>query len=187
MNWSAVSVLARPTFYPVTLAEAKAACRVTHADQDAQILGYVAQAVAEIDGPNGEGIAMCQQTWRLQMDRFPPGAITLPGWPITAVAGFNYRDPTGTPQLLSAANYRVDIWSEPYRIEADAWPSTDSNIGAVWIDYTLGAASASDIPEDLRGAVLARVQQFYDAETYGPLDQFIQRTLGRYRRGFVAA
>ena len=71
MNWSAVSVTVPPTAYPVSLEEAKSACRVMHSDQDAEISGLMASAVHEFDGPDALGLALMEQTWRLRLDAFP--------------------------------------------------------------------------------------------------------------------
>ncbi len=184
-HWPSVTVLTAPTGYPVSLQEAKAACRVTHADDDAQILGLIAAAVDEIDGPDGIGIAMLEQSWRLTLDRFPRGMIYVPGWPIASIDSVNYRDADGADQVMSSGNYTVSL-REPVRIASDQWPTTEDEIGAVWVDYTVGVPSPSAVPENLRLAVQARVQQLYDAETFALLDQFIHATMSRYRRGMIA-
>lgn len=186
MRWSSVTVQTGPTAYPVTLQEAKAACRVLHADQDAEILGYIAAATAEVDGPKGIGIALLQQTWRFEMDCFRGDIIKLPGWPITSVDSVNYRDEAGANQTVSTADYTVSL-VEPVRIESEDWPNVEDKIGAVWVDYTLGSAVVSGVPEDIRLAIIARVQQLYDADAYGLLDNFINATHARYRRGLIAA
>ncbi len=184
MNWSAVSVQTPPGTPPVTTAEAKAACRILHSDDDAEIDRLVLSAVAEMDGPDANGIALMEQTWRLTLDAFPGGEIVLPGWPIKSVTSVNYKDTSDVSQTF--ADFRISL-AEPVRIEADAWPSTSTDIGSVWIDYVVGESAATDIPADLFEAVRATVMMHYDADTYGPLEKFVERIMGRYRRGHAAA
>ena len=110
----------------------------------------------------------------------------MPGWPIKSIVAVNYKGTDGIDAVMSSVDYVLSL-AEPVRIEADAWPSTSTDIGSVWIDYVVGEASASDVREDLRNAIRASVQQQYDIETFGQLQNFKDRVMARYRRGMSAA
>lgn len=72
-----------PASLPVTLAEAKAHCRVDHDDEDAMLTAYISAAVAHLDGWRGVlGRAIMPQTWAVTVDA--AGDYVLPMPDVTA-------------------------------------------------------------------------------------------------------
>lgn len=68
-----------PASLPVTLAEAKAHCRVDHDDEDALIEAYIAAAVAHLDGWRGVlGRAIMPQTWAVTVDAAGDYVLPMP-------------------------------------------------------------------------------------------------------------
>lgn len=194
-DWTGVSVKTRPAEQPVTIEDVKARLRVDFDDDDQVIAKLIAGAVARIDGPDGIGVAMMQQTWRKSMDCFPC-TIRLPGWPVKDVTSITYVDQDGTTQTLAPAAYRVDYDSEPVRIEpayGTSWPVTRAVAGAVKVEYQLGEASADNVPADLIDAVCMLVAHRYEnreAVLVGVAAQLlpmgVEHILAQYSRAHVA-
>lgn len=162
--WAGVTVVQKPADELVSLVRVKSHLRVDFDTDDALIAGLLKAAIARIDGPDGIGFAMLEQTWRRSMDCFP-WCIHLRGAPIKAVTSIKYQDPDGVQQTLAPADYIVDLDSEPVRIEpafGRSWPGARHVIGAVKVDYQLGVESADDVPSDLIAAILLMVGHWYE-------------------------
>lgn len=191
--WDRVKVVTKPAGDVLTLAELKTWLRVDVTTDDDLLARLLKGAAARIDGPDGIGYAMLSQTWRLTLDAFPH-TIQLPGAPVKSVTSITYIDSDGTEQTLAAEDYRVDVGTDPARIEpayGKSWPSTRHVIGAVKVDYVLGEADAADVPADLIDAVCLLVGHRYEhreaaGENMSELPLGVEWLLKDYRRGAVA-
>lgn len=190
MTWRGVEVIARPPEPPITLKEAKDVLAIYHEDDDELIESLIRAATAEVEGPFGAlGIALMQQTWRLTLDAFPCAEIRLPGWPIMSITAIRYFDDLGAQQTLATTEYRLVLAPRPVRlVPTTRWPETASDYpGAVEIDYVLGQSDPTDIPADLRLALLHIVaHRFEHREAVGdddmvPMPLSAQAMLGRFR------
>jgi uncharacterized phiE125 gp8 family phage protein len=155
-----------PANPPVTLSEAKAHCRVDHADEDALLTSLVAAAVAHLDGWSGVlGRAIVTQTWRQDFDGFGGVGdlrLRLP-MPAASVVSLVYVDGEGDSQTLDPDAYvlRADVlgsYIEP--AYGEAWPTTRNQTGAVRVTFTAGAAVA-DVPQPIKQAILLLVGHWY--------------------------
>lgn len=173
----------------MTLAEAKRYLRVFHDDDDDDITSMIAAAEASIEGPNGIGIALLSQTWRLSLDHFPC-EIIVPLGPVTGVTSVTYRDDAGADQSVSGLRYDLD--QQPLRIwpaRDTSWPSVACEPGAVKITFECGYQT---LPQDLRWALLLLVGHFYENREavaeggLSELPQGVASILERYRVGRVA-
>lgn len=191
--WDRVKVIAKPTGDIISLAALKLRLRIDGDDEDDLLMSYLRGAVARIDGPDGIGYAMLEQTWRLTLDAFPH-TITLPGAPIKRVAKISYLDASGVEQVLDAADYRVVADMEPARVmpaTGKVWPATLHAVGAVKIDYVLGEAEAANVPADLVDAACLLVGHRYQnreavGDNMSELPLSVEWLLKEYRRGAVA-
>lgn len=193
--WSRVRVTTPPAAEALTLAQIKDRLRIdpSNTDHDALLPEFQRQAVAEIDGPQGVGVALMAQTWTLTLDRFPP-EIRLPGWPVTGVAAIRYIDGAGVMQTLLAADYRLVVGIDPVSVTpTGSWPATDGRRGSVEVDYTLGAATPDAADPGLITALSLLIGHYFEhreavvigaAPAQLPLG--VAHTLDRYRRGMVA-
>lgn len=173
----------------VTLVEAKKHLRILHSDDDEEILDIIAAAQAQIEGPNGIGIALAPQTWRMSLDYFPC-EIIVPLGPVTAINSITYTKEDGTAG--STDRWRVDIDSQPCRLWPpydESWPVSRCEPGAVKVTFTTGYAS---VPADLRAAVKLLVGHLYEnreATTDASMTELpmaVSSILNRYRVGRVA-
>jgi hypothetical protein len=148
------TLIAGPGEEPVTLAEAKAWCRIDASDEDALVSALIAAARLQVESLTGR--ALVTQSWRLTT--CPAGRlVVLPVIPAIA--------------LLEAPDDAV--------LQGDAVLLAEPLSGEVSIEYTAGYGDAVDVPQDLKQAVLTLVAYWYenrDALTATPpnFDRLIQ-------------
>lgn len=183
-----LSVVTPPSEEPITLAEAKAQLRVTHAHEDDLINGLIAAARELVE----------QRTWRqlitstlmLCMDRFPSGRdIILPRPRLVSVASIRYLA-SGVWVTLDAGRYTVDALNEPGRVQVDhsGWPAADDTLNSVQIQFVAGYGAASAVPPSIKSAIKVLLTGLYDTRDELPLrterafqsliDPFCVRDLG---------
>ncbi|MBB2819001.1 head-tail connector protein [Rhizobium phaseoli] len=158
-EWTRLVRTVAPASPVVSLEEAKRHLRVLHDDDNADIEAFIAAAIAAIEGPNGIGIALSPQTWRMSLDHFPC-EIVIPLGPVTAVTSVAYTDAAGSPATVSGLRYDLD--SSPLRIwpaRDTTWPTIYCEPGAVKVTFVCGYAT---LPPDLRAAILLLVGHFYE-------------------------
>lgn len=156
----ALRLLEAPAEQPVSLAEAKAHCRVDHTDEDALIGSLIAAATGHLDGASGIlGRCMVTQEWALDLDAFPE-TIALPLAPVVTVDAVKYIDGSDALQTLDAAEYVVSNGRIEAAPDAD-WPVTRDRQGAVTVEFTAGYGAAEDVPAALKAAMLLMIGHWY--------------------------
>lgn len=151
---------------PVTLAEAKAVCRVD-ADitaDDAMITGMIKAARGQAEQITCRTIVRAQ--WERSLDAFPEGGIEL-AWPtVETINSIAYVDAAGALQTLSSALYTLDGREDPgwaMPAEGADWPATLDTANAVRVTFTArwleGGTDAC--PEDIRSWIMMRVATLY--------------------------
>lgn len=189
-EWLRLVRTVAPASAVITLAEAKRHCRVDHADDDTDITELVEVATAAIEGPNGIGIALKPQTWRMSLDYFPC-EIKIPLGPVTAISSIGYTDSAGAAATI--ASWRVDFDTQPCRIwpaRDTAWPAILCEPGAVKVTFVCGYAT---VPSDLKAALKLLVGHFYEHREAVTTDlkaidlpMGVDAILNRYRVGRMA-
>lgn len=146
----------------VSSATAKLQAKIDSTADDSLIAIYVAAARQWVEQMTGYGIGA--QTWDYQQETWADEWY-LPVAPLTSVASVKYFDASGVEQTLSASVYRVDLASEPGRIElvsGQTWPVLETGRGLpITIRYTAGFTSAN-VPTPLVQAILILAGHFYD-------------------------
>lgn len=149
--------LITPPANPVSLTEAKAHLRVTHALEDGLIGVYLAAALEEVETHIEQAVGT--QTLEWSADAFPPGEIELPMPPLQSVTSVKYRDANGAEQTLAGAAYAVDAVSSPGRVvPVDSWPATDVVPNAVTVRFVAGYSTA---PAVVKAAILLLTSDLY--------------------------
>lgn len=157
-----LKLLLAPSVEPLTLAEAKAHCRVDVADDDALITSLIvaARQVAE----HLTARALVTQQWRLTLDAFPDAAIDLPLPPLASVESVKYRDAAGVLQTLDAAAYTVHTSALVGQVApayGQTWPSARDQREAVVIDFTAGYGNAAAVPQAIKQWLLLSIGGWY--------------------------
>lgn len=162
-----------PASEPVTLAEAKAQCRVElgFTDDDAILTTFIAVARRAVEKHTGVGII--QQSWTLTLPQFPPfgGPIDLPKGPAISIDGVTYLDANGATQTLDPATY---VWVRDQLSDRlslaynKVWPVTYGQANAVTIAFTIGFVEditadplVAAVPDDIKAAMLLMIADLY--------------------------
>ncbi|HWA42163.1 MAG TPA: head-tail connector protein [Hypericibacter adhaerens] len=152
------TLIAGPGEEPVTLAEAKAFCRIDTTDEDALISALIAAARLQVESLTGR--ALVTQSWRLAI--CPRGLVVeLPVIPVSA--------------LTAAPDGAI--------LQGDAVLLASPETGEITIDYTAGYGGPEDVPGDLKQAVLLLVAFWFenrDSPEAAPVG--FERLLSSYAR-----
>jgi uncharacterized phiE125 gp8 family phage protein len=162
-----------PTLDPISIAEAKAHCRVSIDDDDGLLAGYILAARAHVERETGR--VLMTQRWDLNIDRAWPrswdGAcyrsrIVLPLPPLRSVVSIQYVDDQGVTQTLAADQYRVikgEIFGYVEPAFDVAWPAVRAIGDAITVRFEAGYGSTpSAVPESIRQAMLLLVGHWYE-------------------------
>jgi uncharacterized phiE125 gp8 family phage protein len=157
---------AEPATEPVTLAEAKAQCRVIGSAEDDFLDALVVAARQAVEEWCNR--ALITQTWDLTLDGFPPcGApIDLPKGVLQGVSSITYRDVDGVARTWDSANYRVDASSRfggrLFPVSGGEYPRTEDAPSSVTIRFAAGYGTGADaVPRLLKVAVKMLVAHWY--------------------------
>lgn len=154
-----------PTSDPISLAEAKAQCRVSIADEDGLIAGYILAARQHVEDYLGR--RMLTQTVDYKMDRFKH-CIEVPIGKVQSIVSISYVGPDGASLTLSSADYLADVDSEICRISSaygKSWPVARDQMNAVTVRAVVGyGTSPGDVPEPVRQGMLLHVELLYDRD-----------------------
>jgi uncharacterized phiE125 gp8 family phage protein len=150
-----------PSLTMVSLAEAKAHCKVDFSDDDALITSLIQAATSYLDGYSGVlGRALLPQTWRQDYDGFYD-VMRLPVGPVQSVTSVIYQDVSGGDQTLNASQYVLltDDYGAYVQLSATGvWPNVGTRADAVRITYLAGSAAV--IPA-IRMAALLLIGHWY--------------------------
>lgn len=145
-----------PASEPITLAEAKSACRVLSTDEDSFIALLVSAAVALLDGPLGYlGQAIVDQKWTVRCGPAGVcGALALPFGPVSAVTGLKTHDGT-TLNTANLADYRILYGKFTTTIEpiSGTWPALADRADALQVTFQAGAADAGPVVKSVSASV----------------------------------
>jgi uncharacterized phiE125 gp8 family phage protein len=163
-----LKLITAPAAEPVTLDEAKAQCRIESVDtsQDATLNGYISAARQLVE--NETGLALCSQTWELQLSYFPRacdgegsyyGVIRPPKPPFQSCVSLSYQDQNGNTLTLTENTdfeCHFDATSRAHVIPSYLryWPVSRWYPGAVKLRYVAGYGDASAVPQALKQAIL---------------------------------
>lgn len=165
MQFGLTQVVA-PTNYPVTLAEAKAFCRVEITDDDTLITSYLASATSFAETFCGR--ALCTQTLALTLDRWPADyTLRLPKPPIQSLTSIQYKDYSNVWQTISSSAYVFDqATARVTPTYGGVWPVQLPIVGSIKATYVAGySLDGSSVPEQIKLAIKYLVSLWYDQRT----------------------
>jgi len=170
-----------PIADPLTVAEAKAFCRVTHDAEDALFGSLITAATRHLE--RDLNISLSQQQWRASMDWFPDQFV-LPRGPVVSIDAIEYLDEAGAKLSAPEGLYTIDLETERQRLVrnvATAAPRTKVSSAAVQITYTAGIEDI-ETGKDLWLALQFLVQHFYTRGPAEPPPPLIHTLSHPYRR-----
>ena len=168
MRFRSLKTITPPTVEPVTLAEAKAHCRVDTSTDDAYLSSLITAAREWCEAYCDETFVHTQ--YRMTLDSFPR-EIELPRPPMassgtaTAVT-ITYTMESQQTATLSASQYRVDRDATPGVIRTlynGSWPSHLLDYNAVSVTWWGGkGASGAAVEQRIKNAILWLVGMWYE-------------------------
>lgn len=167
---SSLSLITPPTFDPVSLAEAKAQCRISSSVEDGLVAGYLLAARRHCE--NHTGRVFATQTWEMKVDGGWPTVfdrstvvqrtrIVLPNPPAQSVVSITYIDTSGALQTLASNQYafsKGDIFGFIEPAYGVSWPAVRNQLETVTVRYVAGYTT--DFPDTIRQAILLLVSHF---------------------------
>lgn len=171
-----LTLVTGPALDPISLAEAKAHCRVTSADEDGLIAGYVLAARQHVETITNR--LLITQTWDYFIDRDWPyfydfdlhcnrRLIELPRAPVQSITSISYVDTNGAMQTLASNQYLADLTSSIARIEpaySVQWPTVRCQAKAITVRFIAGYGDQPGaIPEPIRHAMLLLIGHWYES------------------------
>lgn len=156
--------VAAPATDIVILAEAKAQCRVDHADDDTLLTRLCKLASGVVQDRAGKSLVT--QDWALYLHS-ATGCVDVPRgvFPVQSIVSIAYTDPNGDAQTASAADFEIVGDEDGAVIKPKSgkwWPVTSGQDGALVITLRSGFGAMADIPENLRHAALMLISHWYE-------------------------
>ena len=182
MRFRSLKTLTPPTVEPVTLAEAKAHCRVDTSTDDAYLSSLITAAREWCEAYCDETFVHTQ--YRMTLDSFPR-EIELPRPPmassgtVTAVT-ITYTMESQQTATLSASQYRVDRDATPgviRNVYNGSWPSHLLDQNSVSVAWWAGYGDASTVPQRVKTAILMCVHEIYEKRGGGEMPDAAKRLL----------
>ncbi|NDB18514.1 MAG: hypothetical protein EB027_04520, partial [Actinobacteria bacterium] len=152
----------------MTLAEAKAHCRVDTSDDDTYIGTLITAARQWVEEYLDRTLVHTQ--WTVRMDSFPY-EIELPRPPVatagtTTAVSLTYTLGDESTATLSTSSYRVDRDSTPAvvrQLRSGTWPANLDDYNAVTVTYWAGyGATGASVPAAIRHAMLMLISHWYE-------------------------
>ena len=177
-----------PLVEPVSLSEARAHLRVTHADDDDYISTLIKTARASVEAETGH--CLVAQGWSVFLDDWPHcGIISLPLSPVMDVIDIRAYGEDDVAAVIDPAHYYTDKASRPPRIVLRGsrnWTRPGRVANGIEILAVVGfGTAAASVPQPLREAVLQLVGFWYATRGDGGASERplgIARLLQPYRR-----
>jgi uncharacterized phiE125 gp8 family phage protein len=168
-RYRSLKVAVPPVVEPVSVADAKAHCRIDTNTDDAYVAALVSAAREYVEAYMDESLIDQQLVMRL--DAFP-AVIELPRPPMsqttsrTAVSITYVTGEAGTTATLATSQYRIDRDSKPGTLRtlyAGSWPSHLLDYGSVTVTWWAGRGEdGGKVSQRVKAAVLMLVGQWYE-------------------------
>lgn len=171
---SSLTLITGSIVEPVSLAEAKAQCRVTASDEDGMMAGLLLAAREHCE--NHTHRVFSTQTFALSVDQRWPTVfnyrnvdrhrrIVLPKPPAQSVVNVSYVDTFGATQVLDPSQYQFSkgtlhgFIDQAYGV---CWPAVRRQPDAITVQFVAGyGTNPSNLPESIRQAILMLIAHFY--------------------------
>lgn len=150
-----------PAAEPVSLAEAKAHVRLDHDAEDDLVAALIPAARGLVEHRTRR--ALIDQGWRLALDRWPRrGPVRLSPAPVASVDAVTVFGADGTPHVLAADDYAVDL-AGGRLVPGPTATRPGRALNGIEIDYSCGyGETAAAVPEPLRQAILLLVGHWFE-------------------------
>ena len=160
-NSGSIKVKTAPTTNCISVEQLKAHLRVDFSDEDTLIADII--AAAELFVQKQSGRYLMPQTVIQANDDWQDGYIELRGFPFREMTAITYTDADGNAQALSSQDYYVNDIRQPALIQVHTTlPVLQNRVGVVRIEYQVGYTNASDVPANIKQAILHLAADMYE-------------------------
>jgi len=159
-----LTLVTGPTAEPITLAEARSQCSLSHTLDDARLAGLILDAREWAQGYTRR--AFETQTFDFWLHDFPL-EIRLPIGPVQSITSILYYDTSNVQQTLAPATYDADLVSAVpmiYLADGYEWPDTYERTNAVVVRFVAGYTANHPDLLTVRQAMLMHVEAHYDRD-----------------------
>lgn len=166
----ALVVQAASTDLPLTREETKLWLKIEpeEVDEDTLIDSLIARAWARYEAFTGRGAL--KQTYDWYLDCVPSDALRPPRWPLVSISSIRMFSSTEASDTggttMAAANYYVDIASEPGRVQpvsGATWSTSTRTINACIVRFIAGCSTSSTgVPESLKTQLKEMIAAGYE-------------------------
>jgi uncharacterized phiE125 gp8 family phage protein len=161
--WLPTEVIELPTEEPVSIEDARAQCNIEAGcdDFDTELTIYIKAARAHAEEVTGT--ALMDQTVLMRASCFSDLG-QLPCAPLQSIDSITYLDSDGTEQILGVDVYEpVLVGMRPFvRLKSgQSYPSAWRVRDAVRVTAPAGYGSATDLPDDIRLAMLLMIGEWF--------------------------
>lgn len=161
-----LTMITAPATEPLTLAEAKAHCRVEHALDDTLITALI--VAARLAAEHELQRPLITQTWEASFDTFPSsvdgGGIPLGKYRPLAITSVMYLSTAGVDTAIDPATYTLDAVNVPglvYPLYDTSWPDARSFANSVRVRFTAGYGAAAAVPQCIKQWMLLMIGAMY--------------------------
>ena len=150
-----------PLAEPVTLAELKAHLRIDVGDEDELLEGLIRVARAHLEAVTG--VALMSQGFRLFLDDWPRSeVIQLMRTPVQTIDAILVYDADGVAQDQDLTGMLLDATAKPARLVVRERSRPGPPINGIEIEFTAGFGAGTDVPPELKRAILIHVAHLYE-------------------------
>lgn len=155
------TIVTPPAEEPVSLAEARAQCRASEAD-DAFLTLAIRGARAKCEGILQR--ALVSRTVRQTADAFDDAGLRFDLEPVSQVTAVSYVAADGSTVNLASSAWQLATGG-PYPLLLPAWgttwPKARESADAVTFEYVTGYGNAAAVPADIRNWLLLTIGYLY--------------------------
>lgn len=164
MQTYSYTIVTAPDGLAVTGAEMEAHARAAGQPPE-QYEPYIAAAQGWVEQVTNRKLVT--QTWKWFLDRFPScDRVCVPFGQLQSVTHIKYTDSADAQSTLSSTYYSVSTARDPGVIAlkyAQTWPTaTLRTLDPVEIQFVCGWTSPSEVPADIRAAILLVAAHLYE-------------------------
>lgn len=159
-------IITEPVKEPVTLHDLKSHLRIDSSDEDTLIASLGRAARRYCEGYTSR--SFINTVADFTFDGFPSGScpIVIHRAPLVSIASITYLDSAGDSQTWASSSYRVDLNSEPGRVEVafgEAYPTTRGVVGEVTVRAIVGyGTDPSNVPDDIVAAIKLMASHLFE-------------------------
>jgi uncharacterized phiE125 gp8 family phage protein len=160
-----------PVAEALTLAETKAHLRLDMSDEDALVAGLIAVARDHLE--RSTGLCLMTQGWRLYLDSISEdGVIPIARGPVQTVESVAVYDEAGEATAVSLEGHVLDGIRRPARLMLVQGVRPGRAVNGIEIDFIAGfGATATDVPDTLKRAMLTHIAAMFSCRGLVGLDQ----------------